>query len=70
MPEFEVDRADRRRAEVVVAFVKEFLSCISVEGRFVLAIELMRLFKPEIDELKLKARMEAQIAAEKSAENP
>jgi hypothetical protein len=35
-----------------VAFVKEFLSCISVEGRFVLAIELMRLFKPEIDELK------------------
>jgi hypothetical protein len=52
MPGFEVDRADRRRAEIIVAFVKESLSSISVEGRFVLAIELMRLLKPEIDELK------------------
>jgi hypothetical protein len=60
MPGFEVDRADRRRAEIIVAFVKESLSSISVEGRFVLAIELMRLLKPEIDELKRRQGIAAR----------
>jgi hypothetical protein len=52
MPAFEVNTNDRRKAEEIVQFVRNFMGDLSVEGRFVLAIELMRLVKPDLDELK------------------
>jgi hypothetical protein len=52
MPQFEIDANDRRKAEEIVQFVRNFMGDLSVEGRFVLAIELMRLVKPDLDELK------------------
>lgn len=52
MPEFELDSSDRKKAADIVEFVRNFMADLSVEGRFVLAIELIRLMKPELDELK------------------
>jgi hypothetical protein len=52
MPSFEVDANERRKAEEIVQFVRNFMGDLSVEGRFVLALELMRLMKPDLDELK------------------
>jgi hypothetical protein len=55
MAQIEIDPRDRKKADEIVRFVKNFMTDLSVEGRFVLALELMRLMKPELDELKRKA---------------
>ncbi len=55
MPQIEIDPGERAKADRIVEFVKNFMGDLSVEGRFVLAVEMVRLFKPEIDELRRKA---------------
>ncbi len=56
MPGFHVTTNDRKKAEDIVGFVRNFMVDLSVEGRFVLAVELMRLMAPELTELKRRAQ--------------
>lgn len=53
MPSIEMDSGERKDVDEIIKFVRNFgIDKLSVNGRMVLAIELVRLFKPEIDELK------------------
>jgi len=56
MPEFELTRQERRRAESLLEFVKREFSDMPVNSRFVFCIEMARHMQPEIDELKRKAK--------------
>lgn len=60
MAEIEIDRADRERAQRLVEFVKREFLDMKVEARFVFAVEMSRLLKPEIDELKRRATLRAE----------
>jgi len=53
MPQIEIDSNDRKSVDEIVKFVQEFgIRRMSIEARIVLVMELIRLFKPEVDELK------------------
>lgn len=54
MAAIEINSADKKRVDDLVNFVRNFAFDLPVEARFVLAIEIVRLFKAEIDELKRK----------------
>ncbi len=55
MPEFEINTADRVRAQNLVEFVKKEIGDMPVEARFVFAIEIARFLRPEFDELKRRS---------------
>lgn len=52
MAQISIDSKDKRQIDEIIRFVKNFALELPVEARFVLAIEMGRLFKPEIDELR------------------
>lgn len=56
MATFSIDKADRERAEQLAEFVKNQLLGWNIEARFVFAIEMSRLLKPETEELKRRAK--------------
>lgn len=56
MPEIEITTGDRNTIDHVIRFVRDIgLDGLRPEARMVLAVELVRLMKPEIDELKRRA---------------
>jgi len=57
MPAIEIDANERKEVDEIIKFVRNFgLDRLSVEGRMVLAVELTRLFKPELDELRRRIK--------------
>ena len=52
MPTIEVTTADKDRALRLVEFVKREFAEFPLEARFVFAVEMSRMLKPEVDELK------------------
>ncbi len=60
MVHFDVSASDRTWAELLAEFVRRSVGGLSTEGRFVLVIELMRLLKPEIDELNRREQDQAK----------
>lgn len=55
MATLEVNSDDRRRAEGLVDFVANEVRNWPIEARMVFAVEVTRLLKPEIDELRRRA---------------
>ena len=60
MPTIQVASADKRRVDDLMEFVRRFFAELPVEARFMFAIEISRLLKPEIDELKRKAQCSSE----------
>jgi hypothetical protein len=56
MPTIDIATSDRLRIEGLVEFMRRQIYDLPVEARMVLVIELTRLFRPEINELKRKAK--------------
>lgn len=56
MASFEIDPADRAACERLLESVKREVDAMKVAQRFMFAIEIMRHLKPEIDELKRRAK--------------
>lgn len=55
MPSIEIDSVQRAQLDKLTAFVKDFLAGLPAEARMVFAIEMNRLFRPELDELRRRA---------------
>ena len=52
MPAIEIDSNERRKVDDLLRFVRNFYGDLAVEGRLVFALEIGRLIKPEIDDLR------------------
>lgn len=64
MPSIEIHSSDLQQVDMIVSAVRVSVAALPTEARLVLAIELIRLMKPELDELRRQGAADAAIRRE------